>query len=167
MSNSYAALEDESDEDVENVYNESANLFHSKTEAHVEDVTAGDAAQGDDTAAYGEVLTVHHTLPQSPQEQQPSSQPQAQQQVADFPMSLLQEALDACAAVTRRVKHLEYDKVAQALEITKLKRRVKKLEKENMVKVLKLRRLKRVGTSQRVDTSEDTVMDDASNQGRI
>nr|GEW92429.1 hypothetical protein [Tanacetum cinerariifolium] len=35
------------------------------------------------------------------------------------------------------------------------------------VRVLKLRRLKRVGTSQRVDTSEDTVMDDASNQGRI
>ncbi|GJV82838.1 zinc knuckle CX2CX4HX4C containing protein [Tanacetum coccineum] len=31
MSNSYAALEDESDEDVENLYNESANFFHSKT----------------------------------------------------------------------------------------------------------------------------------------
>nr|GFA51848.1 hypothetical protein [Tanacetum cinerariifolium] len=38
-------------------------------------------------------------------------------------MSLLQEALDACAALNRRVEHLEYDKVAQALEITKLKRR--------------------------------------------
>nr|GEZ66513.1 hypothetical protein [Tanacetum cinerariifolium] len=33
--------------------------------------------------------------------------------------------------LTRRVKHLEYDKVAQALEITKLERRVKKLEKRN------------------------------------
>nr|GEW29638.1 hypothetical protein [Tanacetum cinerariifolium] len=31
----------------------------------------------------------------------------------------------------RRVEHLEYDKVAQALEITKLKRRVKKLENRN------------------------------------
>nr|GFB62474.1 hypothetical protein [Tanacetum cinerariifolium] len=41
------------------------------------------------------------------------------------------EALDACAALTRRVEHLEYDKVAQALEITKLNRRVKKLEKGN------------------------------------
>nr|GEW78364.1 putative ribonuclease H-like domain-containing protein [Tanacetum cinerariifolium] len=50
---------------------------------------------------------------------------------ADFPMSLLQKALDACAALIRRVEHLEYDKVAQALEITKLKRRVKKLEKGN------------------------------------
>nr|GEV05871.1 hypothetical protein [Tanacetum cinerariifolium] len=51
-------------------------------------------------------------------------------------MSLLQEALDACAALTRKVEHLEYDKVAQALEITKLKRRVKKLEKENMGRII-------------------------------
>nr|GFC96025.1 hypothetical protein [Tanacetum cinerariifolium] len=48
------------------------------------------------------------------------------------------------------------DKVAQALEITKLKRRVKKLEKRNKVRVLKLRRLQRIGTSQGVDTSDDT-----------
>nr|GEV08760.1 hypothetical protein [Tanacetum cinerariifolium] len=94
-------------------------------------------------------------------------QPQPQPQAADFPLSLLQEELDACAALTRRFENLEYDKVAQALEIIKLKRRVKKLEKGNRVKVLKLRRLEKVGTSQRVDTSEDTVMDDESNQGRI
>nr|GEX97068.1 hypothetical protein [Tanacetum cinerariifolium] len=94
-------------------------------------------------------------------------QPQPQPQATDFPMSLLQEALDACAALTRRVEKLEYDKVAQALEITKLKRRVKKLERGNRVRVLKLRRLKRVGTSQRIDTSDDTVIDDKSNQGRI
>nr|GEZ08111.1 hypothetical protein [Tanacetum cinerariifolium] len=75
--------------------------------------------------------------------------------------------MDACAALTRRVEHLEYDKVAQALEITKLKRRMKKLEKRNKVRVLKLRRLQRVGTSQRVETSNDTVMDDESNQGRM
>ncbi|GKE40271.1 hypothetical protein Tco_1463676, partial [Tanacetum coccineum] len=31
MSNSYAALEEESDEDVENMYDELANLFHCKT----------------------------------------------------------------------------------------------------------------------------------------
>nr|GEX58804.1 hypothetical protein [Tanacetum cinerariifolium] len=164
-------------------------------EDHVQDVTDGDAAQGDDIAAYGEVPTVsqepsipsptpptpppqlpqdlsstsqvHHTPPQSPQVQQPSSPPQAQQQAADFPISLLQEALDACVVLTRRVEHLVYDKVAQALEITKLKRWVKKLEKGNRVRVLKLRRLKRVGTSHRVDTSEDTVMDDTSNQGSI
>nr|GEW66648.1 hypothetical protein [Tanacetum cinerariifolium] len=71
---------------------------------HVEDVTAGDDAHGDDLAAHGDV---QQTPPQSPQ------------------------AIDACDVLTRRVEHLEYDKVAQALEITKLKRRVKKLEKRN------------------------------------
>nr|GEW23095.1 hypothetical protein [Tanacetum cinerariifolium] len=162
---------------------------------HVEEVTAGDDAHGDDTAAHGEVPTVtqepsipsptptitpsqppqdipstsqvQQTPPQSPQVQpQPQPQPQPQQ-AADFPMSLLQEALDACVVLTRRVKNLEYDKVAQALEITKLKRRVKKLEKRNKVRVLKLRRLQRVRTSQRVGKSDDTVMDDESNQGRM
>nr|GEU29160.1 hypothetical protein [Tanacetum cinerariifolium] len=136
---------------------------------HVEDVTAGDDAQGDDTAAHGEVPTVtqepsipsptltippsqppqdipstsqvQQTPPQSPQVQPPSPQPQPQQQAVDFPKSLLQEELDACAALTRRVEHLEYDKVAQALEITKLKRRVKRLEKGNKARALKLRRM--------------------------
>nr|GEU73426.1 hypothetical protein [Tanacetum cinerariifolium] len=37
----------------------------------------------------------------------------------------------------------------------------------NKVKVLKLRRLKRVKSAQRIDTSDDTVMDDVSNQGRM
>nr|GFB03070.1 hypothetical protein [Tanacetum cinerariifolium] len=130
---------------------------------HVEEDTA---AQGDDTTTQGDdaqepsipfptpptlqpqqpqdlpsTSQVQHTPPQSPQPQS-QPQPQPQQQAVDFLMSLLQEALDACAALTRRVKHLE-------------------------VKVLKLRMLKKVGTSQRIDTSEETVTDDASNQGRM
>nr|GEX39965.1 uncharacterized mitochondrial protein AtMg00810-like [Tanacetum cinerariifolium] len=48
-----------------------------------------------------------------------------------------------------------------------LKRRVKKLERRNKVKVLKLRRLQKVGTAQRINTSDDTVMDDVSNQERM
>nr|GEW20222.1 hypothetical protein [Tanacetum cinerariifolium] len=127
---------------------------------HVEEVNIGDAAKGDDSAAHGEVLTVteeqsipsptpptpppqppqdipstshvQQTPPQSPQIQPPSPQnqhPPQPQQAADFYMSLLQEAIDACVALTRRIEHLEYDK--------------------------------------RVDTSNDTVMDDESNQGRI
>nr|GEZ30991.1 hypothetical protein [Tanacetum cinerariifolium] len=71
------------------------------------------------------------------------------------------------AALARRVEHLEHDKVAQALEITKLKRRVKQLERGNKVKVLKLRRLKKVGTSQRIESSDDNEMEDASKQGRM
>nr|GEX22517.1 hypothetical protein [Tanacetum cinerariifolium] len=82
-------------------------------------------------------------------------------------MNLLQEVIDTFIALTRRVEHLKLDKIAQALEITKLKRRVKKLERRNKMKVLKLRRLQKVGTAQRIDTSDDTVMDDVSNQGRM
>nr|GFB29279.1 hypothetical protein [Tanacetum cinerariifolium] len=116
--------------------------------------------------------------PQPPQDisstshvQSPPPQPQspllAQPLGADFPISLLQEAPDACAALIRRVEHLEHDKVAQDLEIIKLKTRVKKLEKANKVKVLKLKRLRKVETSQRVVTSDDTIMEDESNQGRM
>nr|GEZ91598.1 hypothetical protein [Tanacetum cinerariifolium] len=75
--------------------------------------------------------------------------------------------MDTCKALTRRVEHLELDKVAQAMEITKLKRMVKKLERGNKVKVLKLRRLQKVGTRQRIETSDENVMDDVSNQGRM
>nr|GEV47946.1 hypothetical protein [Tanacetum cinerariifolium] len=56
---------------------------------------------------------------------------------------------------------------SQAFKITKLKKRVKRLEKGHKVKVLKLRRLKKVGTSQRINTLDDTIMDDVSNQGRM
>nr|GEU90021.1 putative ribonuclease H-like domain-containing protein [Tanacetum cinerariifolium] len=87
-----------------------------------------DVAQGADTVVLGD--DVHHTPPQSPPPQ-PQSPPPAQPHAADFPMSLLQEALDTCATLTRRVEHLEHDKVAQALEITKLKKRVKKLKRDN------------------------------------
>nr|GEW20663.1 hypothetical protein [Tanacetum cinerariifolium] len=52
------------------------------------------------------------------------------------------EALDACAALTGRVEHLEHDKVAQALEITMLKKK-------------------------RIESSDDIDMEDASNQGRM
>nr|GEZ65636.1 xylulose kinase-1 [Tanacetum cinerariifolium] len=165
-------------------------------EVHGEEVNAGDTAKGDVTAAYGEVPTadeepsipsptpptpppqpshdipstsqVQPTPPQSPQVQPQTPQPQPQpQQDARIPMNLLPEVMDTCTALTRRVEHLEFDKVAQALEITKLKRRVKKLERRIKVKVIKLRRLQKVGTSQRVKTSDETVMDDVSNQGRM
>nr|GEV77935.1 retrovirus-related Pol polyprotein from transposon TNT 1-94 [Tanacetum cinerariifolium] len=96
---------------------------------NVEEVNAGDTAERDDSAAHGEVPTA--------QPPSPSPQPQPQpQQAAEFPTSLLQEVMDTCAALTKRVNHLEFDKVAQALEITKLKRRVKKLEKRNKGRII-------------------------------
>nr|GEV12145.1 hypothetical protein [Tanacetum cinerariifolium] len=105
------------------------------------EVMASDAAKGDVSATHGEVPTVQPTPPQLPQVQPPSTQPQPQpqpQQDVGIPMNLLQEVMDTCVALPRRVEHLEFDKVAQALEIKKLKTRVKKLEKRNKVRVLKL-----------------------------
>nr|GEV48249.1 ribonuclease H-like domain-containing protein [Tanacetum cinerariifolium] len=45
--------------------------------------------------------------------------------------------------------------------------RVKKLERRNKLKASKLKRLKKVGTTQKVETFNDTVIDDVSKQGRI
>nr|GEX10020.1 hypothetical protein [Tanacetum cinerariifolium] len=59
-----------------------------------------------------------------------------------------------------RIENLEHDKVAQNIEITKLKTRVKKPERENKVKTLKLGRLRKVGTSQMIESSDDTIMED-------
>nr|GEW58906.1 hypothetical protein [Tanacetum cinerariifolium] len=109
------------------------------SDENVEDVNAGDAAYGDDNAAYGKVPTVIEE-PSIPSLTPPTPSPQPPQ---DIPS------------------------ISQDLEITKLKRRVKKLEKMNKVRVLKLRRLQKVGTSQGVESFDDTVMDDESNQGRM
>nr|GFA58809.1 hypothetical protein [Tanacetum cinerariifolium] len=54
---------------------------------------------------------------------------------------------------------------SQKLEIIKLKARVKRLERVNKVKSSKLRHLKKVGTSQRIESSDD--MKDVFNQGRM
>nr|GEY43996.1 hypothetical protein [Tanacetum cinerariifolium] len=83
---------------------------------------------------------------------------------ADFPAHF-QQVLDTCAALIRRVEHLEHDNVAQKLEIVKLQARVKKLEKSNKVKSSKFRRLRKVRASRRVESSDD--MEDVFNQGRM
>nr|GEU62214.1 hypothetical protein [Tanacetum cinerariifolium] len=69
------------------------------------------------------------------------------------------EALDACAALARRVEHLEHDKMAQDLEIIKLKTRVKKLENTNKVKTLKLRRLRKEETEEVRDNADDAQVE--------
>nr|GEU76341.1 probable LRR receptor-like serine/threonine-protein kinase At1g06840 isoform X1 [Tanacetum cinerariifolium] len=81
------------------------------------------AAQGPDTAVLGDDAQDQSIPSPTP----PTPPPQQHQ---DIP-STSQEAIDACAGLTRRVEHLEHDKVAQDLEITKLKTRVKKLKRAN------------------------------------
>nr|GEV81714.1 hypothetical protein [Tanacetum cinerariifolium] len=100
---------------------------------HVKEVNTGDAAEGDDSAARGEVPTVTKE-PSISSPTPPTPPPQPPQ---DIPST------------------------------SQLKRRVKKLEKRNKVRVLKLRRLQKVRTSQRVETSDATGIDDESNQGRM
>nr|GFC75205.1 hypothetical protein [Tanacetum cinerariifolium] len=63
------------------------------------------------------------------------------------------------------VEGLESANTAQQLEILKLKARVKKLERLNKFKSSKLMRLKKVGTFQRIESSEDE--ENVFNQGRI
>nr|GEV50243.1 hypothetical protein [Tanacetum cinerariifolium] len=114
------------------------------------------------------------TPPPSPIDK-PSSSPQQQQPLqpthdAEISLDLLHTLLETCTTLTRKVEALEQDKVAQALEILQIKQRVKKLERKNKVKLSGLKRLRKVGTTQRVESSVDTVMDDqedASKQGEI
>nr|GEW05380.1 hypothetical protein [Tanacetum cinerariifolium] len=75
------------------------------------------------------------TLPPSPiaQPSSPSQQQQPLQPIHDTEISLdlLHTLLETCITLTKRIEQLEQDKIAQALEITKLKQRVRKLEKKN------------------------------------
>nr|GEX73504.1 hypothetical protein [Tanacetum cinerariifolium] len=101
-------------------------------------------------------------IPSSPPHQSPSP---PQSQAAEGSSHLVQQILDKCSALVLGVKGLENANAAQQLEIIKLKARVKKLERLNKVKSSKLRCLKKVGTSQRVKSSED--VENVFNQGRI
>nr|GEU38596.1 hypothetical protein [Tanacetum cinerariifolium] len=83
---------------------------------------------------------------------------------AEFPPHI-QQVLDVCFALTRRVENLEHDNAIQKLEIIKLQARVKRLERANKVKSSKLRCLRKVGASKRVESSDD--MEDIFNQGRM
>nr|GEV76499.1 hypothetical protein [Tanacetum cinerariifolium] len=91
---------------------------------------------------------------------QPSSPPQQQQpsQTTKISMDLLHTLLETCTILTRKVEALEKDKIAQALEITKLKQRVRKLEKKRKLKVYGLRRLKKVRTAQKDVTLEEVAV---------
>ncbi|GJU18499.1 hypothetical protein Tco_1146465 [Tanacetum coccineum] len=63
----------------------------------------------------------------------------------------------------------EKAKAAQAKEITSLKKRVKQLEKRRKLRTLGLKRLRKIGSSSRVESSNDASLgaeEDASKQGR-
>nr|GEW32233.1 hypothetical protein [Tanacetum cinerariifolium] len=72
-------------------------------------------------------------------------------------MTLLNTLLETCTTLSHRVAALEQDKIAQVLEIIKLKKRVKRLEKKRRSKLFSLKRLRKVGTSQMVESSTEIV----------
>nr|GEU88554.1 hypothetical protein [Tanacetum cinerariifolium] len=81
-------------------------------------------------------------------------------------MTLLNTLLETNATLTKQVANLEQDKIAQAIKITKLKQRVRRLEKKRQFKSSGLKRLRKVGTTQRVESSAGTVIDDQED-GRL
>nr|GEW24727.1 hypothetical protein [Tanacetum cinerariifolium] len=139
------------------------------TEAQVQVDAAVEENVAEDVAHDAIPSTPPHAIPSPSQEpslppQQQQSSPQAPPQDAEFPTHL-QQVLNVCSALSKRVENLENDNAAQKLVIIKLKARVKRLEKANMVKSSKLRRLRKVGTSRRVESSDD--IEDVFNQGRM
>ncbi|GJY21392.1 hypothetical protein Tco_0393958 [Tanacetum coccineum] len=69
----------------------------------------------------------------------------------------------------KKVLDLEKAKTAQAKEISSLKKRVKQLEKKQKLRTPGLKRLRKVGSTSRVESSNDVSLgnqEDASKQGR-
>nr|GEW00300.1 hypothetical protein [Tanacetum cinerariifolium] len=82
----------------------------------------------------------------------------------------LTELMELFTQLQSRVLALETTKADLALEIESLKRRVKKLEKKANEKSHKLKRLYKIGSSTRVESSDDAGLreqEDASKQGRM
>ncbi|GKB45632.1 ribonuclease H-like domain-containing protein, partial [Tanacetum coccineum] len=73
----------------------------------------------------------------------------------------LMELTNLCTALSSKVLSLEATKTSQAKEIAMLKKRVKRLEKGKKSSSSKLKRLLKVGTTTRVQSSEDkdTILD--------
>ncbi|GKC83420.1 hypothetical protein Tco_1139137, partial [Tanacetum coccineum] len=81
----------------------------------------------------------------------------------------LQELMALCTTLQSRVLALETTNTTQANEIAGLKRRVKKVERRNKSRTYGLKRLYKVGSSRRVESSDEEGLGekDASKQGRI
>ncbi|GKB33329.1 hypothetical protein Tco_0872730 [Tanacetum coccineum] len=81
----------------------------------------------------------------------------------------LNELMELCTNLQKKVLDLETSKTSQAEEIASLKRRVKKLEKKDRKRTHKLKRLYKVGLSTRIESSDDESLgeEDASKQRRI
>nr|GEZ25438.1 hypothetical protein [Tanacetum cinerariifolium] len=91
--------------------------------------------------------------PSPPQQQQPS-------QPTIISRDLLNNLIETCTALTRRVENLERDMIAQALEITKLKQRVRKLEKNKKLRIYGMKRLRKDVTLEEVKVEKNAEDDE-------
>ncbi|GKF86977.1 hypothetical protein Tco_0254804, partial [Tanacetum coccineum] len=81
----------------------------------------------------------------------------------------LNELMEICTNLQKKVLDLETLKAAQTHEISSFKQRVKKLEKKKKSRSYGVKKLYKVGSSRRVESSDDTSLgaqEDASKQGR-
>ncbi|GJR60117.1 uncharacterized mitochondrial protein-like protein [Tanacetum coccineum] len=81
----------------------------------------------------------------------------------------LAELMSLCTNLQEKVLDLEKAKTAQTKEIAGLKKRVKQLENRRKLRTSRLKRLRKVGSSSRVESSNDASLgaqEDASKQGR-
>ncbi|GKA00881.1 hypothetical protein Tco_0673546 [Tanacetum coccineum] len=81
----------------------------------------------------------------------------------------LSELMNLCTSLQEKVLDLEKAKTAQAKEIASLKKRVKQLEKRRKLRTPGLKRLRKIGSTSRVESSNDVSLgdqEDASKQGR-
>ncbi|GKA11822.1 hypothetical protein Tco_0691368 [Tanacetum coccineum] len=67
----------------------------------------------------------------------------------------LSELMNLCTGLQGKVLYLEKAKTAQAKEIASLKKRVKQLEKRRKLRTPGLKRLRKVGSTSRVESSND------------
>nr|GEW03047.1 putative ribonuclease H-like domain-containing protein [Tanacetum cinerariifolium] len=93
----------------------------------------------------------------------PATTPPHQQELIPLPSQL-----ETCANLTKKVGDLEQDKIAQAIDITKLKQRVRRLEKKRKLKASR-------GKIAKLDADKDVTLEevvakvakDADVQGRL
>nr|GEW93154.1 hypothetical protein [Tanacetum cinerariifolium] len=147
-----------------------------------EDATEVEEDEGDNevSAASTPPSPKSATTPLSPQQEPIRSPPQAQPAQPSSPphhqpaqpaasseslITLLNTLMETCATLTQKVANLEQDKVAQEVEIVKLKQRVRTLENKRKTKHSGLKR----GKIAELDADGDvTLLDvDADTQGRM
>nr|GEU88106.1 hypothetical protein [Tanacetum cinerariifolium] len=112
-------------------------------------------------------LQVESTLPpslhQSPIAQPSSPPPQQPSQPEDIShsaMALLNQLLETCATLTKKVGTLEHDKIAQAIEITKLKQRGRLPESQVHVYHLDLEHAQKVLSMQETNEADPAEVEE-------